>query len=404
MELTQEILDWIQAHYDEDVTRLRLKYHDSDSALTDFMILQIECRKKASNKLAKTLKNEKFIFPTSLSVEQCTSDDLAEIHSKLIVGNSILDMTCGLGIDVFAIARNKQVNITAVEIVPEIAYAARLNAISLGLNNITIVNEDCIKFLYSTDIKYDTIFIDPARRGKDGRRLYALCDCEPNVISILPELKKHCSRLVIKASPMLDVTQIIRELGHVNDIYILGTLHECKEIVAVIDFDKPIENTMVHATTIDNDGIINETSFSINEEYEATATYNKPIIGGYLYEPYPSVMKAAPMKLLSQQQHVQKLHTNTHLFTSETIMTMFPGKCFLIEDIIPFSSKTLKYVKNNYPIINISTRNFILSADELKKKLKIKDGGENRLFGVTTINNQRILIITSPLFFKHSSN
>lgn len=396
MELTEEMLGWIDKHYNDDVTRLRLRYHGAQSQEIDFMILQIECRKRASKKLTKTLKNHKFIFPTTLSAEQCTSDDLAEVHANLVRGDSVLDMTCGLGVDAFAIAR-KGCSVTAIEINKVVADAARINAKSCGLDNVSIINEDSVKYLHLTPYRYDTIFIDPARRGNDGKRLYALQDCEPDVISILAEIKARCSRLLIKASPMLDVSQVIRELGHVDDIYIIGTLHECKEIVAVVDFDSNCRITKFHSLTIGNDGKVCELPFYESEERSAVAEYGEPIAGEYLYEPYPSVMKAAPMKLLSQKFGMSKLHVNTHLFTSKIIVDRFPGECFVIERVIPFSSKVLKSIKEDYPKINVAVRNFVLTADELKKKLKVKDGGEKRLFGVTTSSNTRVLVIASRI-------
>lgn len=393
MELTDEMLGWIDQHYNDDENRLRLKYHGAESQVIDFMILQIECRKKTSKKLSRTLKNRKFIFPTTLSAEQCTSDDLAEVHASFVVGDVVLDMTCGLGIDAYAMARRGCV-VTAVEINENVAEAARINAKINGLDNISIINKDSVSFLRSTSDMYDTIFIDPARRGNDGKRLYALRDCEPDIISILPEIKNRCRRLVIKASPMLDVSQMIRELGAVNDIYVIGTDHECKEVVAVVDFESNCI-TKFHSITIGHDGKVQEYSFYEHEERSAVVEYGDPTIGGYLYEPYPSIMKSAPMRLLSQKFGISKLHVNTHLFTSKAIVDEFPGNRFVIERVIPFSSKILKSIKDDYPKINVAVRNFILTADELKSKLKVKDGGDKRLFGVTTGSNNRILLVVS---------
>lgn len=395
MELSEEMIGWIDAHRNDDTSRLRLKYHDNPNfKKIDFMIMQIECRKRAGRKLPKMLQNPRFVFPTSLSAEQCTSETLAEVHAGMVVGDKVLDMTCGLGIDAFSIAR-KVASITAVEINPDVAEAARYNSESLWLDNVEVITGNCVDFLRDTDEVYDTIFIDPARRGAGGKRLFALAECEPNVVELLPELSRRCRRLIIKASPMLDVTQVVRELGNVNEIYVIGTVQECKEVVAVVDFDNLNGGLSLHAVTLGRDFGRNEMVYSVEEENAAEAIMGEPTIGGYLYEPYPSVMKAAPIKLLSRRYGVEKLHANTHLYMSCKALVDFPGERFRINDIIPFASNALKSIGKKYPTINVAVRNFIMTADELKRKLKVKDGGEKRLIGVTVSGNRRVILIVS---------
>lgn len=197
---------------------------------------------------------------------------------------------------------------------------------------------------------------------------------------------------------MLDITQIVRELNIVSEIYTIGTRQECKEIVAIIDFDHDIKplSPMIHALTIGHDNDKNDIVFTTAEEQETEAFYKQPEMGMILYEPYPSIMKASPLKLISQRYEIGKLHPNTHLYLSSDIVNDFPGNKYFIEQIIPFNSRTIKNVKCDYPTINVAVRNFCLSAEDLKKKLKIKDGGTKKLFGVTTTKNERILIIASP--------
>lgn len=395
MELNDDMICWIETHRNDDPTRLRLKYHGLEHS--EIMIMQIECRKRASKKLPKILQNNRFLFPTILSSEQCTSEALAEQHAEFIRGKSVLDMTCGLGIDTFHIAQNVQ-NVTAIEIAPEVALAAQYNSKILGLNNVKVICDDCTNFLQNTTELYDTIFIDPARRGSNGQRLFALSECMPNVIDLLPIIRNRCKRLVIKVSPMLDITQIVRELNIVSEIYAIGTRQECKEIVAIIDFDHDIKplSPMIHALTIGHDNDKNDIVFTTAEEQETEAFYKQPEMGMILYEPYPSIMKASPLKLISQRYKIGKLHPNTHLYLSFDIVNDFPGNKYFIEQIIPFNSRTIKNVKCDYPTINVAVRNFCMSTEDLKKKLKIKDGGTKKLFGVTTTKNERILIIASP--------
>lgn len=395
--LSDDMIAWIAAHRNDDVSRLRLRYHNSGDRDITFAILQIECRRKAHKKLHSTLSNPRFIFPNLLSSEQCTSDDLAKFHASLIGnGEHVLDMTCGLGIDSFHIA-HKAATVTAIEINPDIADAAILNARTLSLDNVTIINGNSIDYIDSNNKHYNTIFIDPARRGDHGQRLYALSDCEPDVTAITGKLASRCNRLIIKASPMLDITKSISEIPLVTDIYSIGTRQECKELVIVADFTQPTDISPTrHAVTISESGIIS-LDYSDKDELDATPSYSSPKEGNYLYEPFPAVMKSAPFRLLSEKYGIGKLHPNTHLYTSPEYIPDFPGDIFLIDNIIPFSSKNIKHIAREYPHINVAARNFILSADELRKRLKVNGGDWKKLLGTTAIGNNRLLLMLSPV-------
>lgn len=398
MVLTDETLKWIEENFDEDISKLRLRYHKQMTDEIDFAIMQIECRHKAAKKLPETLSEHRFVFPTTLSAEQCTSDLLSRYHSAMVADKrSVIDLTSGLGIDVIHFARKSDA-VTAIEREPAIAQALTQNASTLGLGNINVINADCVDFIKSCETCYDVAFIDPARRGTDGRRLFALSDCEPDVTSMLPELKKMCRCLIVKASPMLDVKQILRELPDTTQLYVLGTAQECKELVAVADFENGETESQVkiHAVTLWNDRE-NKFTFNYANETQSQSKYGLPEVGQYLYEPYPVVMKAAPVKLLSQKYDICKLHNNTHLYVSEQLLPDFPGDIFRIEEVIPFSSKNVKCFNSKYPKINVAARNFVMSADELRRKLKVRDGGDKRVVGCTLCDNNRSLIVLSKV-------
>lgn len=385
--------DWIEQHRDCDTTRLRLATRKNDGMSMDFAILQIECRRKAAKKLAKTLQNPRFIFPTTLSAEQCTSDRLAEFHVSLIhAGDQLLDMTSGLGIDVFHLS-SKASSVTAIDIVPEIAEALAINATTLKCDNVTAINADSCEYLRNSDAHYDVIFIDPARRGDGGKRLYALSDCHPNVIELLETIRKRCNRLIIKASPMIDVSQTIKDLPYITDLYAIGTRQECKELVAVVDFNNQPSIPNLHCVTLHSD---RETTFSFTqeEENEATANYCLPQEGDFIYEPYPAVMKMQPMKLITQNTNTHKIHPNTHLYISRTEIEDFPGERYKIERIYEFSSKRLKEIAKNYPKASVAVKNFILTAEELRRRLKVKESDIYRLIGVTACDGNRYILIT----------
>ncbi len=358
----------------------------------DTAILQIECRRKSRKKLAEELACPTFFFPTALSAEQSTSDLLADFHASLIApGSTVLDLTCGLGIDVYHAARRAS-EVTAVDINQEITDAIRHNSTALALDNVTAVTADCREFVKNTDRRYDVVFIDPARRGANGERIYRLADCSPDVTSMLTDIAAVSPRLIVKASPMLDITQLLRELPDTTDLYVTGTSTECKELVADITFaDSHTTEPVIHVTTP-----LHNFAFTQSEEAVALPDFGSPAAGEYLYEPGTAVMKAAPFKLLSQRYGVSKLHPNTHLYHSPHRINDFPGDVWHIDRVADFSSHEIKAIAQQHDRLNIATRNFDMSADTLRKKLKVKDGGTHRLIATTLHDNRKALLLLSP--------
>lgn len=385
----EEFVSWVIEHLNHDPAELSLKFHGKMPWIEE-AVMQVKCRKKTRKKLEKELECPSFYFPTALSAEQCTGDRLADFHASLIKdGDSVLDMTCGLGIDSLHFAE-KAKSVTSIDRNPELCEALKHNASALGLDNITVVTADCSEFLNASTSEYDVIFIDPARRGMEGERLFGLHDCSPDVIDLLPLIKKHCSKLIIKASPMLDLTQITRELPGARDIYVTGNNTECKEVVIVIDFNINAESeTMIHALSASNDF-----AFRRSEENTAEATFSDPPASGYLYEPNPEIMKAAPFKLLSQLFGINKISPNTHLYWSEHRVDNFPGNVLRIVKNIDYASSNIKRFAKEFPEIRVTARNFGITADQLRKKLKVKDGGELRLFATTSASDKKIMIVT----------
>lgn len=371
----------------EDFNKLRLKHHGSPEKLWN--ILQDECRYKTAGKLPITLKNPDFIFPSLTVAEMATSDAVAEIHAKMIdPGENVLDMTCGLGIDAFHFA-TKSSTVTTIELNHDSYEAAVHNIKALGLKNVTVVEGDSVKWLSEKELHFNTIFIDPARRDSSGRH-FALKDCQPDVTSCLPLLLSCCNTLIIKCSPMLSINLAIKELGIGCDVTVIGTHRECKEVVLTIKKDPTSRGQRrIRCITIGKP----EICFTTEQEEKAIARYSKPSAGSYLYEPFPAVMKGGCYRTLSAVFGIDKLRPNTHLYHSLSQISGFPGECFEIEEIIPFSKHEIKAFAKNHPKINVATRNFPLSAPELVKKLKVKEGGEKMVFGTTDCDANKILIV-----------
>lgn len=394
MELTDDMIRWIEAHSKDDTSRLRFRY--SDDPVARFCILQIETRRHAAKKLPHTLQCSSFQFPTALSAEQCTSDGLAEFHASLVsVDERILDMTAGLGIDAFHIARRKA-QVTAIDIDPDVAEALAHNAKALGLRIETICT-DSVSYLHDSNRCFDTVFIDPARRGDGGKRLFALSDCAPDIVSLMPLLRKRCGRLIVKASPMIDIEQTLRTIPEATRLYVTGTRHECKELVIICDFRTPASDSQTQITplTILADGTTHSFTFTQQQERSCTVATNDPLPGQILYEPYPAAMKSGAYRFLSANYGCYKLHPNTHLYISDRIIPDFPGTPYTIESLVPFSSKDVKQIKKHLTSGSVAVRNFVMTAEELKRKLKLKEDSQRRIIGTTTLSG-KILIAVRP--------
>lgn len=379
----------------EDFNRLRLKHHGDPEMMQK--ILQLECRSKTASKLTETLKCQAFMFPSLAVAEMSTSDAVAEIHASFIPdGADVLDMTFGLGIDSFHFARRAR-KVTAIEFNPETFKAGIHNIKALGLENLTLEEGDSIRWLRDHgDDCFDVIFIDPARRDNAGRH-YALKDCQPDIIPALPMLLSRCRRLIIKASPMLDIKKAIAELGVSCDVITTGTVKECKELVFLIDTDRICQDNQAPSRLSTNCITVGRQAYSFTpeEENNAAPTYSTPIAGGVLLEPFPSVMKGGGLKLLSERFGTGKLHPNTSLFCADEQAEDFPGEYFRIIEVLPFNKQTVKNFAKAYPVVNVAVRNFPLGAPQLAAKLKIKEGGDTMVFGTTASSDQKLLIVTS---------
>lgn len=351
-------------------------------------ILQEECREKTRDKLPQTLLCDGFRFPTRLSAEQCTSDSLAEQHSLLVKpGSDVLDMTCGLSIDTFHIAR-RAARVTAIDIHPKVAEAARDNARALGLTNVDVICADSVAWLAESDRHFDVIFIDPARRASDGRRLRALADCSPDVTSCLGLLKERSDKLIIKASPMLDVAMTLKELGGDADIVVYGTKGECKELTAIVPGRGQITvTTPGHA----------DFSFTLAEEAAASAQQAFPAEGDLLFEPSAAAMKAGAFSLLASHFGLKKIDKNTHLYLGASPIEDFPG----ISRRIVRAERYSKHISPDMKSLladgaDVAVRNFPLTAEALASKLGITRGGDGRrrLYGVRC-ESAKLLLMTA---------
>ena len=388
---------YIASHIDADTCKLLLKAEPKLSFDKSFAILQIECRRKARSKIAELLKNERFLFAKAISAEQCTHEIVAKFHASLFAPNDhVLDMTMGLGVDDYYIAKQVE-SLTTIELDAEIAEVGKYNFSSLA-PNAEVLYGDSTEYIEHLDDnkRFDAIFIDPARRGDSGRRLYGLADCKPDVLSLLPLLKQHCSRLYIKASPMIDVTQSVRDLGeNLTDVWAVSIKNECKELFFKLDYES--NNSAVNLHAINHDGTEWQQFNTLLNDVTDVTCHIVPEAGNYLYEPNASIMKLGCYNAVEQAFGAPQIATNSHLMVSKEPIINFPGRSFKILEVIPFKDREIKQLSKRIIQVNVATRNFRLSAEALKKRIHASDGGNSYLFATTLATGEQVLILTEKL-------
>lgn len=389
----EAFFNFISGNAGADTSRLRLKYHSCSNPLFDydFAILQIESRRKHGKKLRRFFSNPHTLVPTPLSAEQATHEAVAAYHASLASGGAtILDMTAGLGIDSFALAR-KAAKIVSVEIDPLKADVLRHNATVLGLDNLTAECGDSSAIDDDRLAAFDIIFIDPARRGDNNQRLYNLRDCMPDVTSLVPRIFKAGAKLIIKASPLLDITQTLNDIPGIEAIRCISVDGECKEVLVECSRDGVLSEIEAVNLSAAGEKIF---SFRVNPGSSNSdvvyAGEDDVLSSRFLYEPDASVMKLAPWgAICSAFPGLKKLAPSSHLFVSEEYADGFPGRTLrILETIDKKRRKSLK----GFPA-NVVCRNYPLSAPELRKKLAVAEGMSSFIYG-TRIGDKPILLLT----------
>ncbi len=329
---------------------------------------------------------DKFTLPCSLSLEQASSQATAEFKATILrdIGTeyeSFIDMTGGMGVDTMFISRHFKRAIY-IEHNKELCATAESNFKAMGIDNIDVVNADSTQYI--SKIEYTSvIYADPARRSHSGGKLVSISDCEPNILTLLDVILPKCGILMVKLSPMLDITVAIRELKGLTDLYAVSVQGECKELLAICSKDS-VGGANIHCVNLPDK---TEFTFTQEEEQNAAAPLSMPL--KYLYEPNASILKAGAFKVLCNRFGVSKLHTSSHLYTSEHLITGFPGRTFEIQDIRKVHKEHFKDIEK----ANITTRNFPTSTTEIRKKLGIKEGGDIYMFATTLINSEKRMLI-----------
>ena len=408
----QKIINLTEKYKDLSADRIALSQHIGDTSDERRAVaIQASLRSKLKRKLPSWFEAQVYI-PSQLNLEQASSEPTA-LHKRRFVQKEdiLLDLTGGMGVDFWALSSVAQRSIYT-EQNEELANATEYNLSKLCKErNIELIHADSMLLLEDLLTKYEPtlIYVDPARREdqKADKRVYALEDCTPSLQELILRIrtlqdKAIYTRILAKVSPMLDITHTLRTIDAIKGIHCIALRGEVKEILleiypnSNICEEERLQNTMLTAYNIDSQG--NELSFSGTLQEEQTAQPNfTSSLGTFLYEPFGSLLKLGLYNLISERLSVSKLHPNSQLYTNTELIEDFPGRKFRILEIIPYESKIIKRIKSQVPRAQITCRNFPLSAEALRKKLKIEDSNEATIVATTLYGGSLVMILCDVL-------
>jgi len=385
--------DFIKTHRNDDPRQLALqanRYPDIDMRAA---VVQISGWQVAKRKLPLWAATEGIVYPEHLSMEQCSSQLTAEYKAqvalKLTEGSetrTLADLTGGFGVDATMMALKMQARLTLVERNPQLCSIARNNLPLLGVEKAEIICADSVETLHNLPHQ-SLIFIDPARRDEHGGKTVAISDCTPDISAISGLLTDHADWLIVKLSPMLDLASVGRELSGVAQVHIVSVEGECKEVLVVMRKGHE-SKAQTFCVNISKDGKAD----IMTADEETTQIQYASQLGRYLYEPHASIMKACAFRSVATQFGVKKLHPDSHLYTSDNIIGNFPGRKFEVESWSTFSKKELKQFLSGIKKANLTVRNFPATVADLRKRLKISEGGDIYLFTTTAYDESHIII------------
>jgi 16S rRNA G966 N2-methylase RsmD len=381
-----EVQQFIQDHLQDDPAELALQSSKYPDLPIKEIAHQIKCYQNAKVKLPAFAAKKGIIYPPGVSLEQSSSEATARYKAGLVHGNSLTDLTAGFGVDVYYFAQRIE-KVIGIEKNPDLIHVVQHNLDELHCANVVYGKGDATKYLQSESTVSDIYYLDPARRDDANQKVHQIEDCRPNLLELLPIIMDIKATAWIKLSPLLDIHQALEKLRHVSEVHVVSVENECKELLFCCkpEFEGESEIIAVNLKKDKEEKI----SFSYEEEKE-TCSFAEP--KKYLYEPNASIMKAGGFHSVARDYGLAKLHRNSHLYTSEGLVTDFPGRTFEIKATTVLNKKKLKEFLPDGKA-NITVRNYPNTVKEIRKKTAIKDGGWVYLFATTLMNgNPKVLV------------
>lgn len=384
--LDKEVQDYIRLNADADVNKIILKGSPFKNIDVKEIANQIQGKKSTLKKLPLWANTDGIIYPPKLNLEQSSSEITALYKSKLVKNAKLVDLTGGFGVDDFYFAKEAK-EVVHCELNPQLSALAKHNNQLLGAQNIAYYTGDSHEYLQKIQ-QTDIIYTDPSRRVENSK-VFLLQDCEPNIIQHLDFYLSKASKIILKAAPILDIYAAVKALKYVSEIHVVSVNNECKELLFVIEKQASATKIICALLSADHQNIL-EFPY-LEEENIINASYKNPET--YLYEPDAAILKAGLFKSIAQKFNLNKLHQHSHVYTSTALEQDFPGRVLKIKayyDLKQFSRQQIEKA-------NVICRNFPLKPEEVKKKFKIKDGGDTYLYCTTISNGLKIMIIAERI-------
>ncbi len=386
--LTPEVQHYLTEHEEVSPAEMALRKSPFPAVSSAELAQQLDSRQRCRKKLPLWYGTSGIYYPEKLSIEQASSQVTAKHKATLIpAGSEVIDLTGGFGVDtLFAAQRAKAV--THCDINAPLSQIASHNTSLLGATNTTFITGDGIRFLQRLPANtFNVAYIDPSRRVAQ-RKVFKLEDCVPDVVALQHQLLQSASRVIIKSAPLLDVSAALQVLAHVSAVHIISTGNECKELLFVLDRGHT-GDPCITAAALTTDTVISF-SFTLLDEKAAAPAFGYP--EKYLYEPDAALLKSGAFKLAGTRYGLRKLHRHTHLYTASNPHNDFMGKTFQIVDVMGYGDFKKSKVRWQG---NVSTRNFPLKADTLRKRHRIDENGNHQLFFCTGPNDELLVIFAS---------
>jgi len=382
--LNTNVQQFISENLKTDITKLILKGSPFSDVSIQELASQIVAKQKAEHKLASWFRTQQIYYPSKINIEQTSSEHTANYKSNLVNGASIIDITGGFGIDCFYFSKRFEA-VTHCEINAELSTIVAHNFKQLKINNITTFSGDAFDFLRSTKEKFDCIYIDPSRRDAVKGKVFLLQDCIPNVPENIDFLFSKTNQILIKTSPILDITSAINELKFVKEVHVIAIHNEVKELLFLLDKE---HSKSIEIKTV-NIGKEETKTFHFTYKEDLYSEYSEPL--SYLYEPNSAILKSGGFHQITNQLNVSKLQQHSHLYTADILLD-FPGRTFKIEQVLSYDKKKLKKLLPENKA-NITIRNFPKTVAQIRKETKIKEGGTIFIFFTTNFKNELTVVI-----------
>ena len=386
--LDPEIQSFINSNIGADTAVMALSNNPFEGIDFKEILQQIAAKTKAEKKLPLWFATKNILYPSKVSVEQTSSEITAAYKASLVFGDSLIDLSGGFGVDDYYFSKSF-LRVVHCELQENLSEIVAHNFEALNATNIDCKFGESTQILKELNQSWDCIYVDPSRRNDAKGKVFMLSDCSPDVAEHLPLYLSHAKKVLIKAAPILDISAAMQELYDVKEIHLVAVNNEMKEILFLIEkgFRDEPKLICINFTKVETE----KTEFDFNQEFSLNTALPKQ----FLYEPNAAVMKSGQFNQLSSQVDLPKLHQHSHLYTSE-IQIKFPGRSFKIDGVLDYNKAGIARI-TSLKKANITTRNFPLSVEELRKKMKLKDGGNSYCFFTTNMNNEKIILICSKI-------